>query len=912
MADKNTKEVNRIVAKTLVACSIATIILLTLSWFHVYNFSSSIRAIIIVIGFFTTITPVVLLELGVNDYVLKYYMLMMLSLLIGALGTFNEIGIYISFVLVPIVSALYFDRKFTLRISIFAYIVMVLAVYFNSAGKMEVTYYHWSHLVTFRNYMIGFTIEYVIVMLFVYHVVSRAQHYMEKQNTTLKDLKQEEIKFSLLRKGSKDIVFQYDIKEDYYSANKSIFRKSDEEPQPVEITNFNHYVNLQKGSFHLIGELLADCLETEESLYREYDFSYEENGVPIPLWYQAEAFILRDEKGEPTNIVGKLHDITRVKENQASITKQKISSVYLESMAEQKRSIYQEVMEASDSFTEEEYSNLAIGHNLIAQLLEMLRYSKNLKKDIQDIFDILGKHYGVDRIYVVDIDMKSGVSMLSYQWNSEDAPQIEAFVHHLSKEERKMIFDRYNTKGYIELNPIEENFSSLRTELFERYTKDTFLGNQLWIPMMMDGEYSGAVCFDRYDITSYSLVDKFILSEIVQTLSAYIARVRAEEARDVKGAFLSNMSHEIRRPMNAIFGITEVALRENISDQTKECLQIVKASAAGMLTMVNDMLDVSKIEAGRMEISPERYETHSLLSDVYALANARNSSKKLNLSFHVDENLPVTLEGDLVRIKQVLINLIDNAIKYTDEGSVDIYFNCEGMEDEQTMLHFSVQDTGQGFQEDDLDKLFKNYGQIKKIEEHYTEGTGLGLAICKQLIEQMNGFISVKSSYGEGSTFSVDIPQRIIEQTPIGDFEKYLETLKNKDGVSRLKDAKVLLVDNNEMNRMVEVALLAPLKMQLVEAKSGMEALELLNQEKFDLVLMDYFMPGMDGEQATKILRGMEDCQNKDVPVIALTADAVSGVREKLLDAGINDVISKPINYNFTVTKICQWMKKED
>ncbi len=915
MNKANMKEVNRIVAKTLLFCSLITVALLLLSWFKVFNFSSGIRAVIIVIGFFTTITPIVLLDLGVNEYFLKYYMLIMMSILIGMLGTFNGIGIYITYALVPIVSGLYFDRMFTLKISALGYLIMAAAVYINAAGKMEVTYYHWSHMLTFRNYMIGFTLEYIVVIIFVFHVVSRAQKTMERQNTALHDLEKEELKFNLLQEGSKDIICQYNILQDSYVANRSIYGESDIVNGKVIIDNFTHYAQRQKGQYHVIEAIVKECLESDGRLFGEYDFSYEEDGRFCPLWYQVEAFVLQDDNGLQTDIVAKFHDITRLKLNQENIAKQRISNVYLESMAEQKRSIYQKMLEQSESFTEQDFERLAAGHNLIAQILEMIRFSENIKVDLQKALALIGEYFKVDRICVMEIDMHEGINHLSYQWTSDDAHPIDEIFERLERPEINDIKRCYDLNGYVESNPSEGIFpaiDSVRKDFYEKHLKDDFLGNQLWIPTLSNGEYNGAVYLDRYDTTPYTIVDKFILSEIIAAISAYITKVRAEEANDAKSAFLSNMSHEIRTPMNAILGMAEVALREDLKAETRECLDVIKSSTTGLLTIINDILDFSKIEAGRMDIIPEQYNTMSMINDVFALVKTSNSSKRLNISFHIDEHLPAAMIGDVVRIKQVLLNLTNNAIKYTDKGKVDIYIYGERQDEQRVNLHCSVKDTGQGIKSEDLDKLFKSYSQINKTKNHHTEGTGLGLSICKQLITQMDGFIAVESSYGEGSTFSFDIPQIIADPTDAGKFEDYVYVSQDKETLDFIAPkAKVLLVDDNKINRAVAVALLAPLQMQITEAASGDEAIARVKDQSYDLIFMDHFMPGMSGDEVTKVIRGLEGSVNQNVPILALTADVVSGVREKLLEAGMTDFISKPIDFLLAVSKIRKWLPEE-
>lgn len=268
-----------------------------------------------------------------------------------------------------------------------------------------------------------------------------------------------------------------------------------------------------------------------------------------------------------------------------------------------------------------------------------------------------------------------------------------------------------------------------------------------------------------------------------------------------------------------------------------------------------------------------------------AIIDARND-KKLPIYYHIQENMPQNLEGDAVRIKQVMLNYASNAIKYTESGQIDITVGCEEMQDGLVNLIYTVKDTGQGIREEDISKLFLMYSQLDQQINHGKEGIGIGLALSKAFIEQMNGTVSVKSSYGKGSTFSFRVPQKIIqvreEESDVKEMHSFTAP-----------DACILLVDDNEINREVVKAMLEPLEIEIDEARDGLEAVNMTKNRQYDLILMDSHMPVMSGEEATKAIREAET--DTHIPVIALTADAISGVRERLLGCGMNDYIVKPV-----------------
>lgn len=498
-------------------------------------------------------------------------------------------------------------------------------------------------------------------------------------------------------------------------------------------------------------------------------------------------------------------------------------------------------------------------------------------------------------------------------------------------------------------------------------------------------------------------------------------RAFEREAR-MKSDFLANMSHEIRTPMNAVIGMAELALREDLPPNAVDCLNQIQRSGRNLLNIINDILDYSKIDSGKLEIIPEIYEPASEMNDISNILATRIEDKELELFILIDKNVPHALYGDAMRIRQVIINLANNAIKFTMEGRVTVTIGCENIDDDEVMLTFHIKDTGIGISEKDMGKLFESFQQVDSRRNRYVEGTGLGLAISKSLIESMGGEIGVESEYGKGSDFWFTIPQKVIDPSldlEIRDVEKkraiilandenrarsfleetnklgirnmyinnvneykpepgikdylffgyevsdetvngFLENNLDVKGIMFVKfastfkpelenlftmrqpvstqkmvrmlndeteeiqvfsedvftvnftapTARILIVDDNEINISIAEGLLAPMNMQIDSALSGLEAFKKIQNEDYDIVLMDHMMPGMDGVDTTKLIR--ESIPNaKDMVIIALSANALKEAREMFLEAGMDDFVAKPIEVKELVKKIRNWLPPE-
>ena len=527
----------------------------------------------------------------------------------------------------------------------------------------------------------------------------------------------------------------------------------------------------------------------------------------------------------------------------------------------------------------------------------------------------------------------------------------------------------------------------------------------------------------------YTVAD--ILSDMAYSkYEALLAREEMEQASNMKSDFLASMSHEIRTPMNAVLGMVEMALREDLPPAAKNYITQIRSSSKILLNIINDILDFSKIESGKMDIIPEEYEILSICEDVANIVETRLKDKRVELLMSIQPGIPKVLYGDSVRVRQILINLANNAVKFTQKGKIEIVVEYEKIDDTKIRLKMRVEDTGCGMKEEDLGRIFDSFQQVDSKRNRNAEGTGLGLAICKKLLDLMDGRIMVSSEYEKGSVFSVELPQKVTDWEPsieVPDMEQVVavgyfrnrhlakhffrsvrqlgvfsiamiapdrvawgleayqqeiagkrlflfteeqdvdeefrqipeqfpdmtivelvpffsnkktesdrwriirkplseqviamalagkEMRLNEEGAETgeidfiAPEAKVLIVDDNEINLTVTKGLLEPLRMKIYTVTSGIEALDLIEQEKFDLIFMDHMMPEMDGIEATRIIRRLHP-DYADVPIIALTANVMDGMKETFIAEGMNDFVGKPIEVRMLIQKVKQWLPKE-
>ncbi len=397
-------------------------------------------------------------------------------------------------------------------------------------------------------------------------------------------------------------------------------------------------------------------------------------------------------------------------------------------------------------------------------------------------------------------------------------------------------------------------------------------------------------------------------------------RIEAERQRDIaqsatkaKDNFIISMSHEIRTPINAVLGMNEIILRNETDPELKSCAESAIQSGNTLLSLINDILDLSRIESGKIELINEKYDVASLIQDSCNII--RDRAEKKNLKFYVtcDDNVPGSLIGDMVRIRQVIVNMLTNAVKYTDEGSLTMKVECQS-EGDRAKLIVKVIDTGIGIKPEDIDKVFEKFGRAEMTRNAKVEGTGLGMPLSRDICLAMGGDIEVESTYGKGSTFTAYFQQKIADARPIGNLSvdnRGNTNVKERYHLFEAPTARILAVDDTKVNLKLFKKLIEPSLIMVDTAQNGEEALQLVTKFKYDIIFMDHLMPGMDGIETFTKMEALPDNLNKDTPVIMLTANAMTGMREKYLSIGFKDYLPKPVKGEKLELMIMQYLTKD-
>ncbi|MCM1424762.1 MAG: ATP-binding protein, partial [bacterium] len=460
--------------------------------------------------------------------------------------------------------------------------------------------------------------------------------------------------------------------------------------------------------------------------------------------------------------------------------------------------------------------------------------------------------------------------------------------------------------GYVEANDkAKELFKGLADfhngeRICEENLRDVFHANNYF-------EYAGSnhnfevhanKIWNNRVLAGYAIVFVDITQSRKQIEEMQMLKANAENANRAKSEFLARMSHEIRTPINAVLGMNEMVLRESSEEDVKKYSMDIKSSAHALLGIINDILDFSKIESGKMEIVPAEYELNSMLNDLYNMFSLRAQEKGLMFDVQVDASLPSKLFGDDLRIRQVLSNLLTNAVKYTRKGTVT--FEVAGERDgAEVVLHFTVRDTGIGIKEEDIPKLFSAFERIDEEKNRDIEGTGLGMNISLQLLKLMETDLQVESVYGEGTKFFFDLRQRIVSDEPIGSFQERAKQAAREHTYRAsfsAPEGEILLVDDNRVNRRVFCGLLKQTQVKITDVGSGRECLDHVRTKHYDMIFLDHMMPEMDGMETMRRMKEMEDNLCKGTPIVMLTANAIMGAKEQYLAAGFDDFLAKPID----------------
>ena len=506
-----------------------------------------------------------------------------------------------------------------------------------------------------------------------------------------------------------------------------------------------------------------------------------------------------------------------------------------------------------------------------------------------------------------------------------DANRVAISIRELNQDNAVVLFDK--SKRYLGCNLVASNlFEDIKEYYVEKRISDKYSGRDYFESIIDKFEQDGKeFTEDIYEKNGklYSIHIRRLVNETIRGDRGYIiefiddtqtqnyirkinemndelgeAAEAAKMANEAKSSFLANMSHEIRTPINAVLGFNSIILRDTKEDTTKEYARDIDSAGKSLLSIINDILDFSKIEAGKMDIVPVEYRLGALINDCKNMMYSKVTDKNLDFIIKCDPTAPSILFGDEVRIRQVLINLLSNATKYTDSGSVTFDVSYKKTSDEQVTLFFKVIDTGIGISEEDQTHLFESFKRIDEVRNRNIEGTGLGLALVKQLTGLMNGDISVSSEIGKGTTFEFGLPQKVISFDEVGAINKSSDKIAKSNKMDDLEDVEgnILVVDDVLLNLKVMTMLLKKSKLTVDTASSGFEALEKTKEKKYDIIFLDHMMPVMDGIETFKRLRN-EESFNQNTPVVMLTANAVGDVKDMYLGEGFDDYISKPVSF---------------
>lgn len=408
---------------------------------------------------------------------------------------------------------------------------------------------------------------------------------------------------------------------------------------------------------------------------------------------------------------------------------------------------------------------------------------------------------------------------------------------------------------------------------------------------------------DRYnEVLGYIIIvdDLTDKMQIIEELRE--ARIRADMANRAKSTFLTQMSHEIRTPLNTVLGMDEMILRETESEKIREHARYIRSAGKTLLGLINDILDLSKLESGKIQIIEENYSLGVTLHDLLNFISLKRKGKGLTLELEIAEDVPNRLYGDELRVKQVLTNVLNNAVKYTEKGTITFRLHWKEVTQGFAELTFQIEDTGMGIREEDMEKLFSPYERLNERQNHMVEGTGLGLAITKQLLELMGGRLEVESEYGKGSIFTLIFKQKIISREPIGIVNEEDELVPpeqeedKNEGCLIAPDVRVLVVDDTISNLVIIQGLLKRTQIRVDMAKSGRDALRMVAKKEYQIIFLDHMMPEMDGIETLHEIQKLEDNPNTKIPIIALTANAVLGAKERYLASGFTDYLSKPVD----------------
>jgi len=561
------------------------------------------------------------------------------------------------------------------------------------------------------------------------------------------------------------------------------------------------------------------------------------------------------------------------------------------------------ILKLKQSMNDLEYSERI--RTALNEISEQANRSDNLNSLYSRLHQIVSRLIHAPNFFIALVDQRAEEKFITFPYYADDRdPEFQGLE--LKVEAKMVSFTGHLIKSRKPLLLTPENFDRV-CEQNNIYCHGTLPHSWLGIPFYIDHTIAGAVAVQSYDRVVYTERDKELMTFVARHIGSSLtrkkridqlkaAKERAEKAEKNKSTFLANMSHEIRTPMNGIMGLTDLVLRSEISDQQRNYLEMVNSSADRLLKLINDILDFSKIDAGKLELNPTPFSLRNLLAEAMEILTVGAAQKNIDLKAICDETIPDCIIGDSDKLSQILINLVGNGIKFTDKGAVTLKVEetvAEPPRPGQISLHFQIQDTGIGIPRDKIKNVFEAFNQLGTTRNSNHRGTGLGLVIAAELVDMMGGTIDVHSRQGEGTMFYFTLNFPVSAQAI---------DIPNKDFVNRFAPAdnnskvlNILLVEDEYINRTLGVTVLEREGWNVTTAEDGLEAMVKYDEADFDMILMDIQMPELDGFETTKLIRKNEKITGVHTPIIAMTAYAVNGDKEKCLDVGMDGYVAKPI-----------------
>ena len=516
-----------------------------------------------------------------------------------------------------------------------------------------------------------------------------------------------------------------------------------------------------------------------------------------------------------------------------------------------------------------------------------------------------------------------------YRFNCVTLSNMSEFVYY-SVETPMLIYDEKKhlkivNKSAVEFFSLPEKHQNIKPEQLFELNEDVLHSGVVQLKVDTKCLVRDAYCRlvinripDKYDeVLGYIIIVDDLTDKMQSIKELEEAKIRADMANRAKSTFLTQMSHEIRTPLNTVLGMDEMILRECESEKIRVHARYIQSAGRTLLGLINDILDLSKLESGKIQIVEDEYSLGVALHDILNFVSVRRKGKGLALELDIQEDVPNRLYGDELRVKQVLTNVLNNAVKYTEKGTIFLRLQWREVRQGEAELTFQVEDTGIGIRKEDMERLFKPYERLDEKKNYRIEGSCLGMAITKQLLELMNGEMFVESEYGKGSVFTLVLSQKIISRAPIGIIreEDELAPLEQQEEENNkhlvAPSVRILVVDDTISNLVIIQGLLKRTEIKVDMAKSGYDALRMVAKKQYQMIFLDHMMPEMDGIETLHEIRKMENNPNTTVPIIALTANAVLGAKEKYLASGFTDYLSKPVDAVILERMICRYLPED-